>query len=328
MIPWHGSQYSGKGGHYESWFLRANHPREARAFWIRYTLFIPADDRAPLGEIWAMWFDAERSDDVSVVAVKNESPLSVCDFNQQKMRVMLPGAQLESHRLNGDATSGGHTIAWDLTYDDGEDSLIFLPEKLYKAPLPKAKALVSRPQVRFSGHLLVDGERYEIDRWQGSENHNWGSKHTDQYAWGQVAGFDNDPTAFLECITARVKLGPVFSPWLTIACLRLGGETYTFNRISTALRATAHYNFFDWQFRSRHAGHQLDVHIHAPASCFTALTYYNPPGGSKTCLNSKIAHCDVSLASHGQAPRRLQTHHRAAFEILTDRQDHGVPLAV
>ena len=29
------------GGHYESYFLRANHPERPLAFWIRYTIFSP-----------------------------------------------------------------------------------------------------------------------------------------------------------------------------------------------------------------------------------------------------------------------------------------------
>ena len=29
-------------GHYESFFQRANHPTEPRAFWIRYTVFSPS----------------------------------------------------------------------------------------------------------------------------------------------------------------------------------------------------------------------------------------------------------------------------------------------
>jgi hypothetical protein len=45
----------------------------------------------------------------------------------------------------------------------------------------------------------------------GSQNHNWGSRHTDHYAWGQVAGFDDDPDAFLELSTARVRVGPLIS---------------------------------------------------------------------------------------------------------------------
>ena len=67
--------------------------------------------------------------------------------------------------------------------------------------------------------------------------------------------------------------------------------------------------------------------MHAPKSLFVGLTYNNPPGGTKTCLNTKLAACELTVERTGQAPRTLTTSHRAAFEILTDRQDHGVLIA-
>ena len=45
-------------GHYESYFLRANHPNRPLAFWIRYTVFSPAGrPEAAEGELWAIVFD-------------------------------------------------------------------------------------------------------------------------------------------------------------------------------------------------------------------------------------------------------------------------------
>lgn len=325
MIPFHASQFPGRGGHYESWFLRANHPDAPQAFWIRYTMFVPADKRPALGELWAIWFDAARD---QVVAVKEEYPLDACHFSRDGLGVTLPGASLSNHALEGSASHGGHRLAWQLQYSGGGDSLLLLPEKLYRTALPKAKALVSRPNVQFTGSFTVDSETFEITGWPGSENHNWGRQHTDEYAWGQVAGFDDHPDAFLECITARVRLGPFRSPWMTVACLRLGAETLHFNRISTALRASASYRYFDWQFATRQDGHQLSVRMQAPPGHFTALTYYNPPGSSKTCLNSKLAACQVTLTRAGEAPITLHSAHRGAFEILTDNTDHGITLAV
>ncbi len=37
------AQYDGRkpGGHYESFYQRANHPTRPLAFWIRYTVFVP-----------------------------------------------------------------------------------------------------------------------------------------------------------------------------------------------------------------------------------------------------------------------------------------------
>ena len=49
-------------GHYESYFLRANHPTENKAFWIRYTLFSPKGRPADnIGELWVMYFDADQN---------------------------------------------------------------------------------------------------------------------------------------------------------------------------------------------------------------------------------------------------------------------------
>ena len=323
-IPYHGSQYKGKGGHYESWFMRANHPTEAKAFWIRYTQFIPADNRAPLGEIWAIWFDGDAD---RVVAAKQEFPLASCSFSKNAMDVKLPTAELTSHQLRGSAEHGDHVLKWNLQYEGESKPILFLPESFYNAPLPKAKSVISRPQVRYNGTFEVDGESWQIDQWRGSENHNWGSKHTDQYAWGQVTAFDEHPEACFECITARVKLGPIYSPWLTIATLRLGEETLLFNTLGTAIKAKAGYQFFDWTLSTGRGDTRLEAHIQAPANHFTALTYYNPPSGSKTCLNSKIARCSLKLTRGGKS-QTLDSAHGAAFEILTDSHDHGVPLSV
>src|SRR5262249_44030132 len=44
-----------RSGHYESYFLRANHPARPQGFWIRYTIFSP--DQRPqdaIGELWAI----------------------------------------------------------------------------------------------------------------------------------------------------------------------------------------------------------------------------------------------------------------------------------
>ena len=39
-----------------------------------------------------------------------------------------------------------------------------------------------------------------------------------------VAGFDGEPQAFLEAITAQVRIGPIWTPHLTLLVLRLGDD--------------------------------------------------------------------------------------------------------
>jgi hypothetical protein len=222
----------------------------------------------------------------------------------------------------------GNTLLWDLRYTAGDRPLLLLPERLYSAPLPRAKALVGTPGALYSGSLVVQGTPHAIDQWQGSQNHNWGSKHTDRYAWGQVAGFDDAPEAFLECATAKLRLGPIWTPWLTTVVLRLDGKEYAINSVLRAARAKATLTYFDWQFQTHSDQASIRCRIQAPRERFVGLTYGNPPGGVKTCLNSKLASCELTLTVPGQEPRVLHSRHRAAFEILTDDADHGVPVVV
>src|SRR6185369_1155106 len=118
-------------------------------------------------------------------------------------------------KLYGEAQSGGHRIGWDLSYAGSEPTLFLLPLGLYDAPLPKAKSLVDLPLAVYDGAITVDGKTMDIRGWTGSQNHNWGSKHTDQYAWGQVAGFDNAHESFLELASARIQVGPMLTPVIT-----------------------------------------------------------------------------------------------------------------
>lgn len=309
-------------GHYESYFLRANHPDRPLAFWIRYTIFAPKKNPAAnLGELWVIVFDGERQ---QVRAAKAEYPLAGCLFDPQQLDVRIGEATLQAGALRGQVQQGATQISWNLTYQHGAEPVLLLPEKLYTTALPKAKALVANPLARFSGEIQVNGEILRVDSWVGSENHNWGSKHTDEYAWGQVAGFDNAPDAFLECATARIKLGPVWTPKMTTLVLRLDGRTFALNNLLHAARVKAHYGYFHWHFDSADKNVRIVGDIQASPDQFVGLNYYNPPGGSHTCLNCKIASCRLLVQEKGRPDREFFTRHRAAFEILTDDPHHGV----
>ncbi|MBI4515684.1 MAG: hypothetical protein HY699_07705 [Deltaproteobacteria bacterium] len=314
------------GGHYESFFVRANHPSRPLAFWIRYTIFSP--DRRPelaIGELWAVAFDGESSEHV---AVKSEVPLSHCLFDRDKFAVRIAGALLEPGRLSGGAASGGHTLSWDLDFGGATEPLFLFPLKLYDTRLPKAKTLVPAPLAVFSGTLTVDGRTLAVDDWIGSQNHNWGSQHTDHYAWGQVAGFDDAPGDFLELGTARLKFGPFWTPFMTTLVLRHRGQEIALNSLRQTLRARASFGYFSWQFHSATAAVEVEGSIHAPRESFVGLRYLNPPGGSKHCLNSKLAACELRLTDKlAGATEVLHCRQRAAFEILTGDSDHGVAIS-
>lgn len=331
------------GGFYESYFQRANHPARPLAFWIRYTIFSPKGRPADaIGELWAVWFDGETG---RHAVAKSELPIGQVGFSREGTAARIGEASLGPGALKGAAASRGHRIEWDLGYGGEAQPLFLLPPKLYAGGFPKAKSLVGLPLARYRGMLTVDDRKIPIEDWVGSQNHNWGTKHTDRYAWGQVAGFDRAPDSFLEVATGQLKIGPLWTPRLTPMVLRHGGEEYALRTIGQALRAQGRFAFGSakdcrptgdvvgrhshaatWDFRSAAPGVTIEGTISAPKDAFVGLRYYNPPGGEKWCLNSKIASCRLVLKRAGRPDEVLETANRAAFEILTDDTSHGIEI--
>ncbi|MBW2595049.1 MAG: hypothetical protein JRC93_03590 [Deltaproteobacteria bacterium] len=315
-----------KKGHYESFFLRANHPEEPLAFWIRYTIFSPENrpDDA-IGEIWAAYFNGNTKEHT---AVKKEFPLSDCLFKENDFNIRVGEASLDSRNAKGMSSSGENSIGWDLDYSGNESPLLLLPPKFYNRSFPKAKSLVGLPMAVFNGLITVNGMEIPIENWVGSQNHNWGQKHTDHYAWGQVAGFDNDPESFFEIGTARLKMGPVWTPFMTVMVLRKGGREYRLNNMVQSLRAKGSFDYFSWRFMSEDETVRVEGDISALPHYFVGFNYYNPPGGIKHCLNTKIASCRLYITNkkgtNGKKTEILETRFRAAFEILTDDRGHGI----
>jgi hypothetical protein len=325
---WNGSRFKPDvgTGFYESYFQRANHPDRPLAFWIRYTIFKPQSPLgSPRGELWAIYFNGETFENV---AVKESFPISECSFSTTSLNVRIGGSTLTDGSVAGCTTMSSKKVEWSLDYAGHHIPLLLLPESWYERELPRAKALVGTPNAIYNGTLTVCGETIPIEGWQGSQNHNWGERHTDSYAWGQVAGFDNAPETFLECSTAQLKLGPIWTPRLTFLVLRDKGEEIVFNGILRAVRARGSFDFFSWTFDTSDARTRVRGRIHAPANAFVGLTYDNPPGGQKICLNSKLAAAEIEVFRRGRRPRALTTEKRAAFEILTDRSDHGIPVVI
>lgn len=303
-------------GHYESFFQRANHPSRPLAFWIRYTIFSPhGRPGAAVGELWAIYFDGETG---RHIAVTRKVPLDQCHFDGARFAVRVAASVLEPGLLRGSVEDGQHGMAWDLTFQGDAQPLFLLPARLYETRFPAAKSLVGLPLAVYEGTLTVDGATIEVGGWVGSQNHNWGRRHTDEYAWGQVAGFDTHPASFLEVATARLRIGPLWTPRLTLLVLRHDGAEIRLNTPRHLPSARACYRPDRWSFRAETAALRVQGVLAAAPEAFVRLLYDNPPGGCKQCLNSKIASCRLTITHRASGhTETLHTAHRAAFELLS-----------
>jgi hypothetical protein len=316
-----------RSGHYESFFVRANHPSRPLAFWIRYTLFSPEGrPEAGLGELWAIVFDGEKGEHG---AYKREVPIARAHFDRFAFDVRVDGAHLGPGALSG---AIDQEVSWDLRFRAGETPLFLFPAQLYETHLPKAKQLTPAPLAVFDGAITAGGRVLDVGGWVGAQSHNWGWKQTDEYAWVQVAGFDGHPHTFFEMATGRIKLGPVWSPRLSPLVLRHHGREHAFRSIPDALHTRAGYDYTSLTVTAEDAEVRIAGHVTASPADFVGLAYADPPGGVKQCLNTKIAACDLTI-SYKAGPRRgeidqISSGRRAAFEILTDDGGHGIPIRV
>jgi len=313
-------------GHYESYFLQANHPNRPLAFWIRYTLISPEQKKTAIGEVWAVYFDGETGNHI---CTKTEYPIENCIFYSNELNITIGDSRLNETQCTGRTATGDQVILWDINYETDAPPLFLLKRNMYDLPFPKAKTLSGKPLAVFTGTININGVAHEIDNWIGSQNHNWGVKHTDHYAWGQVIGFDNHPDSCFEIATARLRYGPLWTPFMTIMVLRHDGLEYRLNSIPQSLRSKASVEYFKWQFTSATPTEKIEGTITAEVDNIVGLNYYNPQGGVKHCLNSKIAQCEIQLSdlnNSSASPVVFKTDHRAAFEILTTDQNHGIPI--
>ncbi len=96
--PVDGNAYRGAtttGGHYESYFVRGNHPTRPLAVWVRYTSFRAGDGSVDQGEVWATWFDGERD---LVVTAYRAYDAGTCTFGGDPLDVRIGEARLTEGR--------------------------------------------------------------------------------------------------------------------------------------------------------------------------------------------------------------------------------------
>lgn len=325
------------GGHVESFFLKANEPSTAdgsgRALWLKWTLLVPRGcPHDAVAEVWAVRFTARGAH----VAAKTTVPARDCELARERLAVSIADAHLGPGVARGRAGEGEGAIAWSLEfdYDDQRPMYGFPHGWMYDGGFPKTKLYSSCPAARARGTIEYAGEQWQLDGWPASLGHNWGVTHNPRYHWAQCCLFEGGADAVFEGYSAKIKLGPTLSPWLTGAVLRLDGEQHEFHALkrlyNRSVQVHAGAGVRAWAFDATRDDLKIEWRVSAPDRDFVGLRYVNPDGSLNHCLNSKLASCELVLSrrSNGRwrEVRRLRGAHSCAYEVLTQDFDHGVPV--
>jgi hypothetical protein len=314
---------SAKAPYYESRYIRANDPERPRALWLRETLLLPtAGD--PVADVWVMVFDPEGAGNR---ALKEPYPIDAAVYDYDNWTARIGATTIADRSAHGVVTGGNHSARWDLRITPGaEQPVKLLTERAYEARFPTAKTTVRHPLAQFDGQLELDDLRIAVDGWTGSVNHNWGSRHTPAYAFGQVCGFDDVPDSSLEIVTARAAVGPVKLRAATLFVFRHAGQEFAVRSMLGSLQTHGRYRPFSWAFGGRVGERMIEGEFTAEPTDVIGLTYTDTDGESKYCYNSAIATCRIQVAGKTFERAELVATRRAMFEILTDTRNDAVPL--
>jgi hypothetical protein len=312
-----------KAPYYESRFIRANHPDQPKALWLRETLLLPTVGES-VADVWVMVFDPDGAGNR---ALKVPHPVDTAEFGYDDWTATIGTTGIDDSSAHGAVHSGDRSARWDLRIDPGPEATVkLLTDKAYTAKIPSAKTTVRHPLARFDGLVELDGVRTEIDGWTGSVNHNWGARHTPAYAFGQVCGFDNAPDTTLEIVTARAAIGPFKTPAATLFVFRHAGDEFAVRSIPGSLQTHGRYQPFRWSFGGRVGERMIEGEITAEPADVIGLNYRDTDGGEKCCYNSAVATCRLQVAGKAFERAELVATRRAMLEILTDTRHDAVPL--
>jgi hypothetical protein len=311
---------AGGPGHVESYFVRANHPSQPRAIWLKATIFAPGDGD-DVAELWCIVFDGEQH---RVWADKATVPVAEATFAQA---IEVAGARFvlrDTGEAKGELGDCTFDLSW--TRPDGPLSAplrIFPFRVMYEAPLPKSKLLTPHPLLSLSGSIRCWGETLAVEDWLGMQGHNWGREHAHEYAWGQCNFVDADgsPSCTVEAFTGRIKLGPLTTPMFSALVVRREGKEYRFDRTFDFWRQDAQIDDMSWRLALHGPDGEAQLLMHGDPRDMACLLYRNPSGRASYCYNSKLARVELRVNPTNAEGFECTSEHGGALEFLRSEPD-------
>jgi hypothetical protein len=300
---------AGHRGFYESHYLKANSPDGRHGIWIKHNLLLPLTGD-PIAELWLVW--SERGERPRVF--KREVLLDRVRVASDRVELRGGGFELDPHRARGEIADA----SWDLALSGGLPPLFHLAHPiLYTASFPKKKILTPAPNLTFDGTLRLGGEAVSVKGWKGLRGHNWGREHAHAYAYGNCNLWDDGAEdRAVDGFTAKIKLGPLTSPWLSVALYTEERRIVPDNAVLTWANPRAEVTPGRWRL----PGRKVDITMEADPATYAGLRYRHPDGRVSYCYNTKFATVRVTVAG------QTHTSKCGELEMLTPAPLASVPL--
>lgn len=306
-------------GHYESVYLKACHPAGGQGVWIRYTVH-KRPHAEPKGFLWFALFAAGQGVRASKVAVG--APAAAADAY-----IVLGDARFAPGTVVGRADSPQLDASWALEFDPRVEPLWHLPKPwMYTAPIPKTKALTPYPGTTFTGRLVVAGETIAVEGWPGAVGHNWGSEHAKRAIWLHGTNFSGHESSWLDVVVARIKQGPLITPWIANGVLSLDGRRHRLGGVGRLRRTSIEETPERCRFVLPGHGVRLEGETGSERENFISWIYTQPSGEERQTVNCSIADMELRVWRGEPQPLSLAVSGGAAYELQMDERYDPIPV--
>jgi hypothetical protein len=311
-----------KGGHYESFYLKAARPGGGQALWIRHTVH-KRPGAEPKGSVWFVLFDrdaaAPRATKVTVPAAELSAP--------EGGWIRVAGAEIGPGSARGSIATAALEASWDLRFSGDAAPCKYLPsDRLYETRLPKTKFVAPYPDARFSGSLTVGADAIELDGWPGMIGHNWGSEHAERWVWLEATGFEDAPGAYFDAGAARIKLGRWTTPWIPSGMLVLDDEAHRLGGFGRIRAGSVEESPTACAFELHGKDVVVRGRVSAPQKDFVGWVYADPDGPRHNTVNCSAADLELKVERPGLPTRAMTLPGGAAYELGMRETDHGIPI--
>jgi hypothetical protein len=300
-------------GHYESWFVKARHPGEPKAFWLRHTVH-QRPGEAPTASLWLTLFDGD-----TVAAGKQTFPAPAVPPGGY---IRIGPSELGPGTGRGAVRSPTLDADWAFTFSGGGPGQRHLPATwMYRAPLPRTKSGTPHPGVTFAGRVGP----FAVDGWRGLVSHNWGAEHAERWIWLHAALEDD---GWIELVLGRVRVGGLVTPWIANGALELAGERRRLGGLGRVRSTRVDERPTGARFVvGGEAGLRVEGAVTAPPARFVCWRYADPGGGERHSAHSSLADLRLRVWRHdGREPVTLMAPMAASYELGMRETDHGLPV--
>ncbi len=311
--------WQGQPGHFEIWFVVAIDLEAPRATWVRYTTFSPLDG-PPRAAVWAADFDARR--DPPTIWSKSTHAIDAYAASTDHFSVRIGQSEIRHGSCNGEVSSAGHRISWDLKFAVGSAPVRRTPAVLEQLRLSTTEVHAC-VDAAVTGWVETDGARRQLTSGKAVQMHLYGTRRVDNLSWLWAPALD-DGNATLEVVSAQMSraMASLPGPPMTSVYFLHGDELEDLTQLPDALVPTTTSPApgvldVSWTGVRR----ALRIRGFAPTNSYAGWVYRNTTGRELHVAQSDIASCVVESfrRSHPlgkwRPELRLVSRQRAAVEL-------------